>query len=324
MNQKLIFATPFTGLGLYNGFRGNRWLRNRITVFKQFVIPSLLNQTDRDFLHWIQWRPEERSNPQVIALGKYLETIPNYRFMFTFGGAVMYDDKYPHKEAHNRLANSLSDSLAPLLDLAPEETIIWMMQPSDDCYDREVVASVKAAFSNNPEYGAVSFEKGFLANYTTKEVVEYDPATNPPFAAIKFTRKVFFDPAAHLQHIGLKEDAGPYLKGTPLPSHEYLPKCLNTMFFEGRGFLVGTHLDNISTTFDHPYGKRKIEGDARDIVLDRFGILTVPAYKPPFSLRRKLFHALPYQVKRKLRYWGGDCNWFLRPLFGALYNFLRG
>ena len=35
---KHLIYCPFTGLGLYNGFRGNRWLKNRIKIFKEFVV----------------------------------------------------------------------------------------------------------------------------------------------------------------------------------------------------------------------------------------------------------------------------------------------
>ena len=317
-----ILAVPFTGLGLYSGFRGNSWLHNRIKVFEQFVVPSMLNQTDRDFLVCIFWRPEERTNKYVIALEKRLSEIPNFRFKFIYSGILMYDDKYPDDVARERLANSLHLALEHMLDITHDsEWIYWLLQPSDDCYHKETVRSVKEAFKN-PETEAVSFTKGYLCNYTTKELLEYNPETNPPFAAIKYSRGTFFDPAKHLKYVSLKEDAGKYKAGTPLPSHEYLPKCLKTDFFEGRGFLVGTHLSNISTTFDHPYGGTPVKD--REQILDQFGIATAEVFKPPISIRSKIFHALPYGVKRKLRYWGGDCKWPLRPLFSWFYHFIRG
>ena len=63
---------PWTGLGLYGGFRGNRWLKNRIQIFKQFVVPSLLAQTEQNFILWCAFRHEERDNPLVKELKKYL------------------------------------------------------------------------------------------------------------------------------------------------------------------------------------------------------------------------------------------------------------
>lgn len=318
--NKMFLMVPFTGLGLYNGFRGNRWLRNRIKIFKQFVIPSLLNQTDRDFVLWVAWRPHERMNPYVNELYDYLAKIENFKFIFTYSGVPMYDDKYEDEEARVRVADAINGSLRSLINLAPEaDEILWMMQPSDDLYDKLTVASVKLGFAANPQVNALSFTKGFICNYFTKEIKEYNPKTNPPFAAIRFPRGVFFDPAKHLAHISLKKDSGQYKTGTPLPSHEYLADCLVTGFFDGRGFMVGTHEDNISTVYDHPYAGSTQDKDA---ILDRFGIADVEPLKHSFSLRRKFFHALPYKVKRKLRYFA-ERDWAFRPLFSLVYNLLR-
>ena len=74
MNTKHLIYCPFTGLGLYNGFRGNRWLKNRIKIFKQYVVPSLLNQSNQNFILWVSWRPEERNNIIISTLFKYLNS----------------------------------------------------------------------------------------------------------------------------------------------------------------------------------------------------------------------------------------------------------
>lgn len=311
----MFLMVPFTGLGMYGGFRGNRWLRNRIKIFKQFVIPSLLNQTDRDFIVWIAWRPHERMNPYVNELYDYLAKIENFKFIFTYSGVPMYDDKYEDEEARTRVADAINGSLRSLINLAPEaDEIIWMMQPSDDLYDKLTVESVKLGFEANPQIDALSFTRGYICNYYTKEVKEYNPKTNPPFAAIRFPRGVFFDPAKHLRHISLKKDAGKYKEGTPLPSHEYLPDCVKTAYFDGRGFLVGTHGENISTHFNHPYGGATIEND---IILDRFGIADVPKLTLPISYRKWLLRKLPHKWQRKLRYWFGEL------LFNKFYNWIR-
>lgn len=302
---------PFTGLGNYAGMRGNRWLRNRIEIFKRFVVPSLLNQTDQEFVLWICFREEERNNKHVKALQEWFVGRTILHPVFSFAGAPMYDDKYENTVAVDRLAHTLNWSLADLLDPLSEcDNVIWMMQPSDDCYDENTVASVKKALETSQ---AVVFEKGYLCNYNTKEVLEYNPKTTPPFAAIKFDRKTFFDPAAHLRHISLKKDTEKYKKGTPLPSHEYLPDCVQTDRFEGRGFLVGTHGENISTHFNHPYGGAKVDPE----ILRKFGIAEVPPLSLPISLRKWVMRRLPYPVQRKLRFWFGEI------IGNKLYNFLR-
>lgn len=299
-----LLAIPFTGLGLYGGFRGNRWLRNRIQIFKQFTLQSLHSQTDQDFVLWLQWRPEEFGNKYVVELEQYLRTQP-FKFISTYGGVCMYDDKYEDSVARSRLADSLAKSLPHLFDFVPDaEEIIQLMQPSDDCYRNDTVALMKKVFSQQ-QVGAISFVQGYLCNYNTMELLEYNPKTNPPFAAIRFPREVFFDVFRHLDYISLKFDVGKYKKGTPLPSHEYLPNCLMTAYFDFRGYLVGTHGENISTHFNHPYGGEKVD----PILLSSFGLLPSSGIKLPISIRKWAMRKLPYKVQRKLRYWFGEKFW---------------
>jgi hypothetical protein len=312
MTSKFIFGVPFTGLGLYGGFRGDRWLKNRIKIFEQFVLPSLLNQSDRDFALAIFWRPEERFNKIVRDFEERMSR-SGLQCKFIYSGILMYDDKYEDKRARERYGDALHSGLHELLDLAPDaDYIYWMLQPSDDCYHRETVRSVKLAFQD-PDTDAISGWGGYICNYKTGEVREYNPKTNPPFAAIKFERITFFDPARHLVYLGLKEDTEKYKAGTPLPSHEYLPKCLRTKYFGDRSFLVGCHGENISTFFNHPYGGQEVDQS----ILEFFGIRYVGRLKLKFSLRKWVMNKLPHPVRRKLRYWFGE-------LIGQkIYEFLR-
>ncbi len=71
-----LFFVPFTGLGLHNGFRGDAWFKNRIEIFKNYTLKSLLNQTNKDFVLWFCFRPEEEINPLLIELQKHMATLP--------------------------------------------------------------------------------------------------------------------------------------------------------------------------------------------------------------------------------------------------------
>lgn len=313
MKAKMLLVVPFTGLGLYGGYRGDRWLRNRIKVFEQFVIPSLKAQTDQNFILWVAWRREEKTNPMVVGLLDRLQKSAGFPVVFTYSGIPIWDDKYPEAEGRERLGRSLSGSMGELVNYLTDcDQVFWLLQPSDDLYDRNTVASVKAVFKNNPKIEAVAFTKGYLINYLTKEVREYNPNTTPPFAAIRFKRSVFIDPAAHLKYVSMKIDAGPYKKGTPMPSHEYLGNCFKMATFEGRGFMVGTHGENISTHFNHPFGGQEVAD-----VLWSFGIKDVPPLKLPHSFRKWFMRQLPHAWRRKLRYWFGEL------LAQKIYNWLR-
>lgn len=319
MEYKHLAYCPWTGLGLYNGFRGNRWLINRIKIFKQFVIPNLQKQT-ANFTLWCSWRPEEKNNPYVRELIKYLEEVKEFKTVHSFNGVCFYDDKYEPEVARERLINALHYSMGELLEEIGEvDYVLMTIQPSDDIYATWSFQILQETFKRYPVLEGLGFKKGYICNYFTKEIKEYNPKTNPPFYTIKFKREDFIEPLAHIRFTGLKTDVGNYKKGTPLPSHEYVKDCVNYSQIDERGFLVGTHQDNISTGFDNPYAGDKVSEE----ILQEFGLDKVEVLKIPFSLGRFIFSKLPHQVKRKLRYWAGEKKWILRPFFNVIYNILR-
>ena len=319
---KHLLYVPFTGLGLHNGWRGNSWLKNRIQIFKQFVVPSLKAQTNRDFILWISWRREERNNSIVKEFitdlqNEFSPFLIHYsgtiKIIHTFAGVCFYDDKYPDEVARDRLITSLHDSMGELFNVIGEcDYVLMTIQPSDDLYHRTAVEGIQKLFVVHPEFQAVGFPKGYICNYMTKEVAEYNPLTNPPFFTIKFPREIFIDPFKHVQYTALKEDVGKYKAGTPCPSHEYIGHCLKyAVIGDLRGFLVGCHGENISTTFTNPYKGKEIinyqQGHLvqmnKELVLADFGIQDVPALELKISPLKKLLLKLPYPVQRKLRYW---------------------
>lgn len=292
---------PFTGLGLYGGFRGNRWLKNRIAVFKQFVVPSLLAQTSQNFTLWISWRPEEKYNPLVADLKEYLDQT-GLKSVFTYSGVCFWDDKYSDEIAHNRLIDALHGSISGLLDtIADAEVVLMTIQPSDDCYRRDTVEDLQNYFTWQKYFNAVGFSKGYMMNYRTKELCEYNPTTIPPFFTIRFPADVFKDPLKHTLYTG------------PYKSHEYIGDKLKFAEIDDRGFLVGTHGENISTVFNHPFRGPAADPD----VLKDFGLYDVEPVRISYSLRKAILRRLPFPVQRKLRYIFGEMIW------NKIYEFLR-
>lgn len=298
---------PFTGLGLYGGFRGNRWLRNRIKIFKQFVVASLVNQSDQDFTLWISWRPEERNNKYVKELAEWLRDETKLNYAFTFGGLCFWDDKYPDDLARNRLITSLHHSMPDLFDVIGQaDEVVMLIQPSDDLYEKNAVKRIKEVLHNDRSIGAVTYQQGFHTNYLNKEVRDYNPTTNPPFFAIRFPKDVFIEPVKHINHTG------------PYKSHEYIGDKLKLHVLQGRGFMVGSHSENISTHFNHPFsGRFAYDGAGREEILSQFGILDVPVLELPKSFRRDLMRKLPHDWQKKLRYVFGE------KLFNLFYQFIR-
>lgn len=292
---------PLLGLGLYGGHRGNRWLRNRIHIFKQFVLPSLLNQSSTNFILWVSVRPEDTGDPLVQSFREYLESVRGLRVVFTYSGVCFWDDKYPDDVAHNRLAMALHDALPALFNVMGEaEEILVTIQPSDDCYYSGMVADVQQVFEENPAVQACVYRKGYVMDYITKRIAEWNPQTSPPFYTIKFPREIFIDPFRHIEYAGIK-------------SHEYLPQRLMTLDSQYRGFLVGTHGENISTIFEHPFRGEFVPAT----VLSNFGLSGVEPLKLPISFRKRFMRRLPHGWQRKLRYWLGE------RFSAKIYDFLR-
>ena len=296
-----LLYCPFVGLGLYGGWRGNRWLKNRIKIFKQFVVPSLLAQTNKDFVLWVSWIPEMRNNKLVQGLVAFLDTT-GLKVAHTYAGVCFYDDKYPDAEAKDRLALSLHYSASDLsAHLGECELVLMTIQPSDDCYRSDMVERVQKVFVENKDVQAFGYRKGLIMRYATGEVAEYNPLTIPPFFTIKFKHPVFIDPYLHMQYTG------------PYKSHEYIAERLKFLESYDRGFLVGTHGENISTVFDHPFKG----ADLNQSVLKDFGLEGVDKLQIEVSLRKRLLRKLPHRVQRKIRYLFGEKIW------NKIYNFLR-
>lgn len=289
---------PFTGLGNFGGFRGNKWLKNRIQIFKQFVVSSLQAQTCQNFTLWISWRYEEKSNRQVKELKEYLDDI-GVRNVFTYAGVCFYDDKYEDSIARERLIMAIHGSMADLIgEIGEEDTVLMTIQPSDDCYRNDIVHDLQEDFATM-DVEALGISRGYIMNYQTGEVKLYNPSTNPPFYTIKFDKETFIDPLKHVQYTSLKKDVGKYKAGTPIPSHEYVGDALKYETTTERGFLVGTHGVNISTTFNIPFAGAKV----KDVVLKDFGLYDIPTLKIKLPLKRRLYLSLPYRMQRKIRYW---------------------
>jgi len=299
-NSTHLLYVPFTGLGLYGGFRGNNWLRNRIKIFKQFVIPSLLAQINKNFTLWISWRPQERDNKQVIELKQYLYTT-GLKSVFTYGGVCFWDDKFNDDVAWDRLAMALHHSVNDIGEVLTGAWVYMTIQPSDDCYNSNAVEEIQQTFEQT-DAQAFGYSKGYVAQYQTKAIAEYNPITNPPFFTIKFPKGTFLDPLSHMKYTG------------PYKSHEYVGNALKYFVTDKRGFLVGCHGENISTIFNHPFKGADVSQD----ILKEFGLENAEPLKIRINLGKRLLRKLPHRWQRKLRYIFGE------KFYARLYNIRNG
>ncbi len=250
---------PWTGLGLHDGYRGDEWLVNRIRVFNTFVLPSIVNQSNQNFYVWMSFRPEEENNPIVQDFVKMLANIRGFRAVVTYNGCCFFDDKYEYEVAMDRLYSNLKESLPILAPVAKDaEMVLMTIWPSDDMYLSNTVKATQDFFMTDRKgYQMISFPTGYIINYATGDVAEYNPDTNPPFFTIRFEPEDFLAPARHMSYTG------------PYKSHEFVIDKLKCAFYNHRQFVVGTHGENISTTFNIPYRGRMLTTEERDDFMSR-------------------------------------------------------
>lgn len=289
---------PFTGLGAHGGFRGDQWLKNRIDIFKEYVLPSLVLQ-GREFYTWFCWRKEEEWNPIVREFINYLQRVEGVYPLHTFGGIPFWDDKYDEKEASARLMKTLEVSLPELKSAVGESPYVLLtIQPSDDMYfsdaPKKLREKAKELVDSGINLAAIGWKKGYIMNYWDKEISEYMNDTTPPFFTIMMKSDVFLDPKKHY------EATGPY------KSHEYIVDHMPYYDLGGRGFVVGTHGENISTTYHHRYRGRVLTPEESSGVMIRTGTLESRPMRFPPSLRlraRRLVNRLPFNTKLKELYY---------------------
>lgn len=279
---------PFTGLGKIS--RGDEWLKRRIEIFKHYVLNALCNQSNLHFTLWISWRPEDERNPIVKEFYHSLNQVRAMSPVFTYGGLCFWDDKYSDSEAKTRLQANLKATLPYLkqhVDHADE--VLLTIQPSDDMYLSNAIQQIQDTdFGDNRVAG---FTKGYIINYANKEIANYDPDTIPPFFTIRFNKETFLDSDKHMEWAD-------YI------SHEYV-KHLGFTELKGRGFVVGTHSGNISTTWDTYRGRILSKEEQEKVLLETGTYFTKPIEHKQSGrlLLRKLYRYMPFKnLIKKLYY----------------------
>jgi hypothetical protein len=249
MTKTHIIYIPFTGVGTNRVF-SNEWLKDRIEIFKNYTLKSLLNQTNKDFHIWLSFRPEDKENP-------LLRELDGYDFIKTFHGLAYWDDR--NEEANKTLEERLGASL----DYLPggRSNYIYLTRiDSDDMLHKDVVQLIQ----DQEVYGvkALTLQNGYVYNKDTNEVAEWNPLTNPPFHTVIFPKDVFFDPQEHIEwYEGFK-------------SHEDIARLPHKVLWRGdnrrdRLYMVFTHNPkmHLSTTWNHEFKGKNVNID-----LSEFGI----------------------------------------------------
>lgn len=292
MNKSFVHLVliPFTGVGLYGGFRGDEWFKDRIEIFKKYTLESLLNQTEKRFILWITFRPEEKNHPYVAELSDYLKA-KELDYVLTFDGLMYVDDKFVGgyskfknygrivRECWRRknwtgfllmfeemrigknqtLERRLTSSLKELEKIFGDVEWIHVTRlDSDDMFHSHAIQEIGEA---SVFEGAYVYKNGYIYNADTKELAEYNPSTNPPFYTIVFPSYIFFNAQRYIN----------YFKN--FKSHEDIPKVFNIRQLTDGRYCVLTHnpKNHISTIWNHPFRGNLIL-EHKEKILKEFGI----------------------------------------------------
>ncbi len=258
MNKTHIIYIPFTGVGK-NPYKGDDWFRDRIQIFKNYTLKSLRNQTNKNYILWLSFRPEEANNPLVEELAKEFEG--NNTIVFSYDGLIYFDDRNQENNAtlHKRLFRSI-ERLGYYFKRKEADWIYLTRIDSDDMFHKDVVQLIQ---DQEPFEGALTLQNGLIYNKDTQEVAEWNPLTNPPFHTLMMKRETFFDPSKHILAYG------------GFKSHEDIARLKHKVLWRGdnrmdRLYCVFTHNPamHISTTWEHPFKGKLLD---KELIKD-FGI----------------------------------------------------
>lgn len=288
-----IIMVPFTGVGTNGGYRGDAWYADRVSVFQKTCLASLRNQSCKNFMLWLTFRPEERTHPTTQRIREMLDAI-GCQYIMTFDGLMYFDDKFSRhpmvlaknfargirdslRTKQNRMFgiwstknDTLVDRVRSSLAVIKEEFtkngiehLDWVFLSridSDDMFHRDFMEEL-TRWNGFP--GVYRLQRGYIYNGDTKEIASWHPKTNPPFHTIVFPYNVFLDAEKHVQ----------YYRG--YESHEDVKRLFPCVRLRDGLYCVYTHNPkmHLSTTWDHPYkGDVITDEKIRDELIAGFGL----------------------------------------------------
>lgn len=281
MNTHLIYI-PMTGVGLYGGYRGDAWYKERAQVFFDTTLKSLEKQTTKNFVVWMSFREQEATNPITAEIANEMKK-RGIRYFLTFDGLMYHDDKFSdgmiakgknigrclrdwyrnsrgfmdvvggigeiYINKNNTLKARLRNSLYALEQyFGNSEWVTVTRIDSDDLFHKQAVELIQ---DHEPFAGALVCGKGLIYNTETKELAEWNPPTNPPFHTIFFPGTHFFIPGMYLD----------YMNG--YTSHEDVTKVFQCRKLPDNFYCVTTHnpKNHISTIWNHPFRGKLVDPD---------------------------------------------------------------
>jgi hypothetical protein len=248
----IIFSIPVTGKTQHgDGFKGQDWFDFRAGVFEQYTAKNLHKQTDKDFLVWLQFRPQEKDNPTTKRFEKALKGL---NYIITYNSPIMMEDKATwHND--NLIERSVS-SLGALQGHINDDWVVEVGLDSDDMVRDDFVSYLKTREMKNN--GAFYMQKGWVYSLSDR-LAEWNNPRSMSIYAITYPRDIFLDAKKHFE----------YQKG--FNSHEQIPEKFDAELLPDGMYCATTHGKNISTEWNHRFRGKEIYNESdKKIILNHF------------------------------------------------------
>jgi hypothetical protein len=238
---KHVFYCPFTGKTPRSDNQTQEWYDFRAEIFIRYTLECLKKQTNKDFIFWASFRPEELDNPTTGIIKEALNK-SGITYLMTFRGTMMTEDRAVW---HNEdLEERLSKVLPVLKTFVGNADYIYETNiDSDDTIHKSFSEIIQRKDFNYQ--GAFYMKDGYAYNTDGRLNEWHNPYSNQNYT-IMFPRDVYFDAKKRLE----------YLKG--LNTHEDIPKLFNAEELPKGLYCTIIHGTNISTVWDfneksHPF-----------------------------------------------------------------------
>ena len=256
MTIKHLVYIPFTGLGLYDGFRGQEWFDSRAKIFEQTALKSLSNQTTKDFTLWVSFRKEEETNPTTKKIEEAIKK-SGLKYIFTFDGIMMHDDRGVdhNKDLKERMARSMK-TLSSIVD--DTDWVYKTEYSSDDMLSEEALEEIRK--EKTREKGATYYLNGYIHELETGRLAYWNRDSSCSKYTVMYPPGKFLDADKHLE----------YVDG--LQSHEFLPIIMDATKLPDGRYCCTVHGWNISTGWNNSFRGDEIYGEKKLKILKKFGL----------------------------------------------------
>lgn len=255
-----IFQVPMTSKtpgtdGTGTGFSGQEWYDKRADIFIKYTLESLKKQTNKNFILWITFRPQELLNPTTKRIAQAL-TKSGIGNIMSFNGTMFTEDKATW---HNTdLKERLTLCLPSLKEFVGDADWVFETNLDSDDMIHKKFSEIVLNYRPSKE-GALFMRKGYVYN-TQGRVAEWNNPISQQNYTIMFPTKIYFDAEKRLK----------YLKG--FNTHEQVPILFKNAEELPEGLYCSViHGGNISTVWTHHFrGKEYFNFEEQKLILNNF------------------------------------------------------